>query len=134
MSFNYPRYSENYCTSMYIYIIHVSMYFIDIFIKKNFFICYLLKLTGLIWMLYGYKLLSIYYMCVFFFSFIVAFLSESPEILEPFFIGCDTKNTKIVQMCLTSIQRLITQEAVSAVSYSTFKTFAVYNCIWNSNC
>ncbi|GFR03361.1 protein MON2 homolog [Trichonephila clavata] len=46
----------------------------------------------------------------------LAFLSESSEILEPFFIGCDTKSTKIVQMSLNSIQRLITMEAVSVVS------------------
>uniref|UniRef100_T1D1X0 Protein MON2 homolog n=1 Tax=Cupiennius salei TaxID=6928 RepID=T1D1X0_CUPSA len=52
----------------------------------------------------------------------LAFLSESPEILEPFFIGCDTKNPKIVQMCLTAIQRMITQEAVSTLAASNIIT------------
>ncbi|XP_054718862.1 protein MON2 homolog [Uloborus diversus] len=56
----------------------------------------------------------------------LAFLSESPEILEPFFIGCDTKNTKIVQMCLTAIQRLITQEAVSAIAANN-----IISCLWS---
>ncbi|XP_055928988.1 protein MON2 homolog isoform X2 [Argiope bruennichi] len=56
----------------------------------------------------------------------LAFLSESPEILEPFFIGCDTKTTKIVQMSLTSIQRLITLEAVSATAANNIIT-----CLWS---
>ncbi|KAG8199888.1 hypothetical protein JTE90_015878 [Oedothorax gibbosus] len=56
----------------------------------------------------------------------LAFLSESPEILEPFFIGCDTKTTKIVQMSLTSIQRLITLEAVSSMAASNIIT-----CLWS---
>ncbi|GBM29333.1 Protein MON2 [Araneus ventricosus] len=56
----------------------------------------------------------------------LAFLSESPEILEPFFIGCDTKTTKIVQMSLTSIQRLITLEAVSAMAANNIIT-----CLWS---
>ncbi|GIY28491.1 protein MON2 homolog [Caerostris extrusa] len=55
----------------------------------------------------------------------LAFLSESPEILEPFFMGCDTKSTKIVQMSLTSIQRLITLEAVSATAANNIIT-----CLW----
>ncbi|GFU23215.1 protein MON2 homolog [Nephila pilipes] len=55
----------------------------------------------------------------------LAFLSESSEILEPFFIGCDTKSTKIVQMSLNSIQRLITMEAVSASAANNIIT-----CLW----
>ncbi|XP_015915930.1 protein MON2 homolog isoform X2 [Parasteatoda tepidariorum] len=55
----------------------------------------------------------------------LAFISESPEILEPFFLGCDTKNTKIVQMSLTSIQRLITLEAISSTAASNIIT-----CLW----
>lgn len=56
----------------------------------------------------------------------LALLSESPEILEPFFMGCDTKNPKMVQICLTAIQRLITQEAVSSMAASN-----IIACLWN---
>lgn len=42
-------------------------------------------------------------------------LAESGEILEPFFMGCDTKNPKMVQISLMGIQKLITFEAVSKV-------------------
>lgn len=50
------------------------------------------------------------------FHLITALVANSGEILQPFLLGCDTKNLKIVQLSLVSIQRLITHEAVSAVS------------------
>ncbi|XP_023214026.1 protein MON2 homolog isoform X4 [Centruroides sculpturatus] len=56
----------------------------------------------------------------------LALLSESPEILEPFFLGCDTKNPKIVQICLTAMQRLITQEAVSLTAATN-----IISCLWS---
>ncbi|XP_076369562.1 mon2 homolog, regulator of endosome-to-Golgi trafficking isoform X2 [Tachypleus tridentatus] len=56
----------------------------------------------------------------------LALLSESPEILEPFFLGCDTRNPKIVQICLTAIQRLITHEAVSSMASTN-----LISCLWN---
>lgn len=56
----------------------------------------------------------------------LALLSESPEILEPFFLGCDTKIPKIVQICLTGIQRLITYEAVSSMAAPNIIT-----CLWS---
>lgn len=40
----------------------------------------------------------------------------SAEIIQPFVMGCDTKNPKIVQLCLTSVQKLISHEAISVVS------------------
>lgn len=43
-------------------------------------------------------------------------VSCSVEVLQPFLLGCDTKNPKIVHQCLTSIQRLISHEAISVVS------------------
>ncbi|CAN7938580.1 unnamed protein product [Ixodes hexagonus] len=56
----------------------------------------------------------------------LALLSESPEILEPFFLGCDTKSPKIVQICLAAIQRLVTFEAVSLTA-----AVNVITCLWN---
>ena len=41
----------------------------------------------------------------------------SAEIIQPFVMGCDTKNQKIVHLCLTAVQRLISHEAISVVSY-----------------
>lgn len=40
----------------------------------------------------------------------------SAEIIQPFVMGCDTKNPKIVQLCLPSVQKLISHEAISVVS------------------
>ncbi|XP_030829471.1 protein MON2 homolog isoform X2 [Strongylocentrotus purpuratus] len=45
---------------------------------------------------------------------IPALVMNSGEILQPFLLGCDTKNLRIVQLCLGSVQRLITHEALSA--------------------
>lgn len=56
----------------------------------------------------------------------LALLSESPEILEPFFLGCDTRNAKIVQICLSAIQKLVTFEAVSLIA-----AVNVITCLWN---
>ncbi|KAL3172769.1 hypothetical protein MRX96_012808 [Rhipicephalus microplus] len=56
----------------------------------------------------------------------LALLSESPEILEPFFLGCDTRNPKIVQICLSAIQKLITFEAVSLTA-----AVNIITCLWN---
>lgn len=47
-----------------------------------------------------------------------ALISESQEIIQPFILGCDTKNPRIVQICMQAIQRLICHEALSAVSIS----------------
>ena len=52
----------------------------------------------------------------FFFSysnFVV--LSEETEIIQPFLLGCDTKSLRVVQICLTALQRLISHQAVSEV-------------------
>ncbi|RWS27584.1 protein MON2-like protein, partial [Leptotrombidium deliense] len=46
----------------------------------------------------------------------LAMLSESPDILEPFFMACDTRIPKLVQTSLTAIQRIITFEAISTVA------------------
>jgi hypothetical protein len=55
-------------------------------------------------------------------------MNESAEIMEPFFMGCDTKTSKMVQISLNAIQKLITFEAVSNVclkasKHSIFKNY-----------
>ncbi|XP_071784170.1 protein MON2 homolog isoform X2 [Asterias amurensis] len=55
-----------------------------------------------------------------------ALVACSGEILQPFLLGCDTKNLKIVQLCLGSVQRLITHEALSVGAASN-----VINMLWN---
>ncbi|KAI0207165.1 MON2-like protein [Lamellibrachia satsuma] len=40
-------------------------------------------------------------------------LANSTEVIQPFVLGCDTKNPKIVQLCLTAIQKLVQYKAVS---------------------
>ncbi|XP_015786183.1 protein MON2 homolog isoform X3 [Tetranychus urticae] len=56
----------------------------------------------------------------------LALLSESPELLEPFCMACETKIPKMVQIALNGIQRLITYEAVSSTA-----TVHLINCLWN---
>jgi len=34
-------------------------------------------------------------------------------VLQPFLMGCDTKNDQIILLCLTSIQRLITHKILN---------------------
>ena len=53
-------------------------------------------------------------------------MMDSPEILEPFFMGCDTKIPKIVSLSLSAMQKLITFEAVSPVA-----AINLINCLWN---
>ena len=45
-------------------------------------------------------------------------LSSSQEILQPFILGCDTKQPKIVHLSLSAIQRLIGHETVSMVLHN----------------
>ncbi|XP_077982841.1 protein MON2 homolog [Glandiceps talaboti] len=57
---------------------------------------------------------------------IPALVACSGEILQPFLLGCDTKNIKIVQICLVSVQKLITYQALSAVAARN-----VVNMLWS---
>lgn len=43
-------------------------------------------------------------------------LSSSSEVVQPFIMGCDSKNSKMVHISLTAIQRMIQHEVISAVS------------------
>ncbi|XP_060551977.1 protein MON2 homolog isoform X2 [Ruditapes philippinarum] len=40
-------------------------------------------------------------------------VSASADILQPFMLGCETKNVKLIQISLTAVQRLISHEAIS---------------------
>ena len=40
----------------------------------------------------------------------------SVDVVEPLVLGCHTKNTKVVAVCLSGIQRLISHEALSEVA------------------
>jgi hypothetical protein len=40
---------------------------------------------------------------------------SSVDLLQPFVLGCDTKQVKIVQLCLTSIQKLLQHHIVNQV-------------------
>ncbi|GAB6021011.1 hypothetical protein CHUAL_003649 [Chamberlinius hualienensis] len=54
-----------------------------------------------------------------------AMQQESGEILQPFILGCDTKNAKLVQICVNGIQRLIAHGTVSVTSADN-----VVSCLW----
>ncbi|OQR71012.1 protein MON2-like, partial [Tropilaelaps mercedesae] len=56
---------------------------------------------------------------------VLALRSDSPEILEPFFAGCDSKHPKIVQISLNAIQRMINIKAVNNLAASN-----IVNCLW----
>lgn len=43
-------------------------------------------------------------------------IAEETEIIQPFLLGCDTKSLRVVQISLTALQRLITNEALSESS------------------
>ncbi|KAK3101498.1 hypothetical protein FSP39_004044 [Pinctada imbricata] len=44
---------------------------------------------------------------------IAGLVPASVEIVQPFVLGCDSKNPKMVHLCLTSVQRMISHEAIS---------------------
>jgi len=56
---------------------------------------------------------------------------SSVEVIQPFLLGCDTKNPKIVQLCLGTTQRLISQQLINEVRIQClvdlFVTFRLYN-------
>lgn len=45
-----------------------------------------------------------------------ALKENSSEVVQPFLMGCGTKEPKITQLCLAAIQRLMSHEVVSEVS------------------
>lgn len=49
-------------------------------------------------------------------------LSNSMEVVQPFIMGCDSKNPKMVHISLSSMQRMIQHQAISAVSNAVYTT------------
>lgn len=49
-------------------------------------------------------------------------IADETEIIQPFLLGCDTKSLRVVQISLTALQRLITNEALSEVCDCYFLT------------
>ncbi|ESO95645.1 hypothetical protein LOTGIDRAFT_214760 [Lottia gigantea] len=58
-------------------------------------------------------------------NFITGLIPASSEIIQPFILGCATKNPKIVQLCLASVQKLISHEAIS-----TSAADSIINMLW----
>jgi len=50
----------------------------------------------------------------------------SVDLLQPFVLGCDTKQVKIVQLCLTSIQKLLQHHIVNQVRIKIILFFFSY--------
>lgn len=58
----------------------------------------------------------IFFFLTLFVSLFPAALKEnSSEVVQPFLMGCGTKEPKITQLCLAAIQRLMSHEVVSEV-------------------
>ncbi|VDI56064.1 Hypothetical predicted protein, partial [Mytilus galloprovincialis] len=57
---------------------------------------------------------------------IAGLIPASAEIVQPFVMGCDTKNSKIMQICLGGGQRLISHEAVSMTAADS-----IISMLWN---
>jgi len=50
----------------------------------------------------------------------------SVDLLQPFVLGCDTKQVKIVQLCLTSIQKLLQHHIVNQVRFNKKENVFIY--------
>lgn len=68
--------------------------------------------TNLGWCLFKFNII-IHILIPLFYAYLV--VSEENEIVQPFLLGCDTKSLRVVQISLTALQRLITNEALSEV-------------------
>jgi len=51
---------------------------------------------------------------------VAGLLAASVDVVQPFVLGCDTKNAKIVQLSLVAVQRLISQQLLSKVCYPAY--------------
>jgi len=47
--------------------------------------------------------------------FVIGLIPASAEIVQPFVMGCDTRNPKMMPLCLGGVQKLIIHEAISMV-------------------
>lgn len=51
-----------------------------------------------------------------------ALKENSSEVVQPFLMGCGTKEPKITQLCLAAIQRLMSHEVVSEVGTASHRS------------
>lgn len=56
---------------------------------------------------------------------IAGILASSTDIVHAFVLGCDTKNPKIVHLCLSAMQKLIQHEAISFTA-----AMSIINTLW----
>lgn len=61
------------------------------------------------------NLLQDFFLTLFVSLFPAALKENSSEVVQPFLMGCGTKEPKITQLCLAAIQRLMSHEVVSEV-------------------
>lgn len=57
--------------------------------------------------------------------FLAALKENSSEVVQPFLMGCGTKEPKITQLCLAAIQRLMSHEVVSEVRTLSSTTVSI---------
>lgn len=55
----------------------------------------------------------------------LAMCDTSADIIKPFILGCETKQSKIIQICLTSVQKVIEAKILNVVS--RFRNFCFVN-------
>jgi len=60
--------------------------------------------------------------------FAVGLLAASRDVVQPFVLGCDTKNPKIVQLSLVAVQRLISQQLLNRVKRCVLNAATVMRC------
>jgi len=53
---------------------------------------------------------------------VAGLLAASIDVVQPFVLGCDTKNPKIVQLSLIAVQRLISQQLLNKVKFCNLRT------------
>ncbi|KAK6177408.1 hypothetical protein SNE40_015515 [Patella caerulea] len=59
-------------------------------------------------------------------NLITGLIPASSEIIQPFVLGCATKNPKIVQLSLSCVQKLVSHEAISTAAAE-----AIINMLWS---
>lgn len=48
---------------------------------------------------------------------------SSPDVIKPLILGCETKQSKIIQICLTSVQKVIEAKILNMVNKKLYKSF-----------
>jgi hypothetical protein len=56
---------------------------------------------------------------------------SSPELIRPLILGCETKQPKIIQICLASVHKVIEAKILNIVSILNF--FLIIMAIWYLN-